>query len=174
MKDLRSVIRSVPDFPKPGIVFRDITTLLADAEAVRQVVDAFVERYKDDDIGVVVGIEARGFIFGPLVADRLGVGFALVRKPGKLPCETISETYELEYGTDTIEIHADAVAKGQKVLIVDDLLATGGTMAACCRLVEKLGAVVAACAFVIELSFLGGRSKLEGRDVFALVDYETE
>ena len=174
MKDLRSVIRSVPDFPKPGIVFRDITTLLADADAVRQVVDAFAERYKSDDIGAVVGIESRGFIFGPLVADRLGVGFALVRKPGKLPYETISETYELEYGTDTIEIHTDAVAKGQRVLIVDDLLATGGTMAACCRLVEKLGAVVAGCAFVIELSFLGGRSKLEGRDVFALVDYETE
>lgn len=174
MKDLRSVIRSVPDFPKPGIVFRDITTLLADAEAVRQAVDAIAERYKDDAIDIVVGIESRGFIFGPIVADRLGVGSALVRKPGKLPYETISETYELEYGTDTIEIHTDAVAAGQRVLIVDDLLATGGTMAACCRLIEKLGGVVAACAFVIELSFLGGRSKLEGRDVFALVDYETE
>jgi adenine phosphoribosyltransferase len=174
MKDLRSVIRSVPDFPKPGIVFRDITTLLADAEAVRQAADALAERYKDDAIDVVVGIESRGFIFGPLVADRLGVGFALVRKPGKLPYETISETYELEYGTDTIEIHTDAVAAGQRVLIIDDLLATGGTMAACCRLVDKLDAVVAGCAFVIELSFLGGRSKLEGRDVFALVDYETE
>ena len=174
MKDLRSVIRSVPDFPKPGIVFRDITTLLADAEAVRQAVDAIAERYRDDAIDIVVGIESRGFIFGPIVADRLGVGSALVRKPGKLPYETISETYELEYGTDTIEIHTDAVAAGQKVLIVDDLLATGGTMAACCRLVEKLGGIVAACAFVIELSFLGGRSKLEGRDVFALVDYETE
>ena len=174
MKDLKSVIRSVPDFPKPGIVFRDITTLLADPEAVRQTVDAIAERYKNDGVDVVVGIESRGFIFGSLVADALGVGFAPVRKPGKLPYETISETYELEYGADTIEIHTDAVAKGQTVLIVDDLLATGGTMAACCRLVEKLGGVVAGCAFVIELSFLGGRSKLQGHGVFALVDYETE
>ena len=174
MTDLKAVIRSVPDFPKPGIVFRDITTLLADPQATREAVDAIAERYAGGGIAVVVGIEARGFIFGPLVADRLGVAFAPVRKPGKLPYETISETYELEYGTDEIEIHTDAVAKGQKVLIVDDLLATGGTMAACCRLVEKLGGTVAGCAFVIELSFLDGRRKLGGRDVFALVDYESE
>ena len=174
MRDLKAVIRSVPDFPKPGIVFRDITTLLAEPQATREAAEAITGRYSGDDIGVVVGIEARGFIFGPLVADRLGVGFAPVRKPGKLPYETISETYELEYGTDSIEIHTDAVAKGQKVLIVDDLLATGGTAAACCRLVEKLGGIVAGCAFVIELSFLEGRRKLAGRDVFALVDYESE
>jgi len=174
MRDLKAVIRSVPDFPKPGIVFRDITTLLADPQATRDAVDAIAERYAGGGIAVVVGIESRGFIFGPLVADRLGVAFAPVRKPGKLPYETIGETYELEYGTDGIEIHTDAVAKGQKVLIVDDLLATGGTMAACCRLVEKLGGIVAGCAFVIELSFLDGRRKLGGRDVFALVDYESE
>lgn len=174
MRDLKAVIRSVPDFPKPGIVFRDITTLLAEPQATREAAEAITGRYSGDDIGVVVGIEARGFIFGPLVADRLGVGFAPVRKPGKLPYETISETYELEYGTDSIEIHTDAVANGQKVLIVDDLLATGGTAAACCRLVEKLGGIVAGCAFVIELSFLEGRRKLAGRDVFALVDYESE
>lgn len=174
MTDLKAVIRSVPDFPKPGIVFRDITTLLADPQATRDAADAIAERYAGGGIAVVAGIEARGFIFGPLVADRLGVAFAPVRKPGKLPYETISETYELEYGTDEIEIHTDAVAKGQKVLIVDDLLATGGTMAACCRLVEKLGGIVAGCAFVIELSFLDGRRKLGGRDVFALVDYESE
>jgi len=174
MTDLKAVIRSVPDFPKPGIVFRDITTLLADPQATREAVDAIAGRYAGRGIAVVVGIESRGFIFGPLVADRLGVAFAPVRKPGKLPYETISETYELEYGTDEIEIHTDAVAKGQKVLIVDDLLATGGTMAACCRLVEKLGGIVAGCACVIELGFLDGRRKLGGRDVFALVDYKSE
>ncbi len=174
MKDLRAIIRNVPDFPKEGIVFRDITTLLADPEATREAADAIADHYRDAHVDVVVGIEARGFIFGALVAERLNAAFAPVRKPGKLPYDTISETYELEYGTDTVEIHTDAVSKGQKVLIVDDLLATGGTMAACCRLVDKLGGVVAGCALVIELSFLRGREKLEGRDVFALVDYESE
>jgi len=174
MKDLKATIRSVPDFPKPGIVFRDITTLLADPEATQQAADAIADRYRDECIDVVVGIESRGFIFGALVAERLGVGLALVRKPGKLPCETIREAYELEYGTNEIEIHTDAIASGQRVLIVDDLLATGGTVAACCRLVEKLGGLVASCAFVIELSFLSGRAQLEGRDVFALADYESE
>ena len=174
MKDLRATIRNVPDFPKKGIVFRDVTTLLADPEATRQAADAIAERFSGRGIDVVAGIEARGFIFGALVADRLNAALAPVRKPGKLPCETISETYQLEYGTDSLEIHTDAVSEGQKVLVVDDLLATGGTMAACCRLVEKLGGVVAACAFVMELSFLKGREKLDGREIFALVDYETE
>ena len=174
MKDLKAVIRNIPDFPKPGIVFRDITTLLADPGAMGGAADAIAARFRDAGIDVVVGIEARGFIFGALVADRLGAALAPVRKPGKLPSQTIRETYELEYGTDSIEIHTDAVAKGQNVLLVDDLLATGGTMAACCRLVEKLGGVVAGCAFVIELSFLAGRQKLEGYEVVALVDYESE
>lgn len=174
MKDLKAVIRNVPDFPSEGILFRDITTLLADPEATRQAADAIVDNYREADIDVVVGIEARGFIFGALVADKLNVSFAPARKPGKLPYETISETYELEYGTDTIEIHTDAVGEGQKALIVDDLLATGGTMAACCRLVDKLGGIVAGCAFVVELGFLKGREKLDGRDVFALVNYESE
>ncbi len=174
MRDLKAIIRSVPDFPKKGVVFRDITTLLADPKAVAEAADAIARRYKSTGIDAVVGIEARGFIFGPLVAQRLNAGFAPARKPGKLPYKTVSEKYELEYGTDAIEIHTDAVAKGQKVLIVDDLLATGGTMAACCRLVEKLGGVVAGCACVIELGFLDGRGKLQGRDVFALVNYETE
>lgn len=174
MKDLKSIIRNVPDFPKKGIVFRDITTLLADPEALRQAVGALADRYRNADIDVVVGIESRGFIFGALVADRLRVGFAPARKPGKLPFKTVSESYELEYGIDRIELHTDAVRKGQNVLIVDDLLATGGTMAACCRLVGRLGGRVAGCAFVVELGFLKGREKLPCRDIFALVNYERE
>jgi adenine phosphoribosyltransferase len=174
MDDLKKLIRNVPDFPKEGIVFRDISTLLAEPQAVRAAVDAIAGHYADANIEVVVGAEARGFVFGPLVAERLNAAFAMVRKPGKLPYDTISETYELEYGSDTVEIHTDAVREGQRALLVDDLLATGGTMAACCRLVEKLGGEVVGCAFVIELSFLPGRQVLEGRDVFALVDYDSE
>ena len=174
MKDLKAIIRNVPDFPKKGIIFRDISTLLADQEVTTEVADALAERYKSAGIDIVAGIESRGFIFGALVAERLRAAFAMVRKPGKLPYETIGETYELEYGTDTVEIHADAATKGQRVLVVDDLLATGGTLAASCRLVEKLGATVVGCAVVIELSFLEGRRKLKGYDVFALVDYESE
>lgn len=174
MKDLKAIIRNVPDFPKKGIVFRDISTLLADQEVTAGVADAIAERYKSAGVDVVAGIESRGFIFGSLVAERLGAAFAMVRKPGKLPCKTIRETYELEYGTDTVEIHTDAAKSGQRVLVVDDLLATGGTMAACCRLVEKLGAAVVGCAVVIELSFLKGRGKLKGYDAFSLVDYESE
>jgi len=173
VKDLKTIIRGVPDFPKKGILFRDITPLLADPEAMRQVSDALADRYRGAGVDVVVGIEARGFVFAALVAERLGAALAIVRKPGKLPYKTASETYELEYGTDTIEIHTDAVAKGQKVLVVDDVLATGGTMAACCRLVERLGGVVVGCAFAIELSFLEGRKRLEGRDNFALVAYDS-
>ncbi len=174
MKDLRTIIRNVPDFPKPGVVFRDITTLLADPQATRDAADAITEPYRAAGVDVVVGIESRGFIFGSLVAERLGAAFAPVRKPGKLPAGKIEETYELEYGTDTIEMHTDAVKPGQKVLMVDDLLATGGTMAAACRLVERLGGDIVGCSFVIELSFLQGRRKLDGRNTFALVDYDSE
>jgi adenine phosphoribosyltransferase len=168
--DLTGLIRTIPDFPKPGILFRDVTTLLAAPEATRQVCDAIADRFRDAGVDVVIGAEARGFIFGPLVAERLGAAFAPVRKPGKLPFDTISETYELEYGTDTIEMHTDAVRPGQNVLLVDDLLATGGTAAACCRLAEKLGGTVVGCAFVVELVELGGREKLPDREVFAVVE----
>jgi len=174
MVDLKSIIRSVPDFPKKGIVFRDITTLLANAGAMRETADGMAERFRAAGVDVVVGIEARGFIFGALVAERLGVGFAPVRKAGKLPYRTVYETYELEYGTDRVEMHTDAVRRGQRVLVVDDLLATGGTAGACCRLVEKLGGVVVGCAFVIELGFLRGRERLKGREVLTLVNYEAE
>ncbi len=171
---LRSVIRNVNDFPKKGIVFRDITTLLQDRKAFRIVVDAFAEHYRGMNIDAVVGIEARGFIVGAAIADRLGVGFVPIRKPGKLPAATIREEYKLEYGTDAVEIHADALHHGQRVVVHDDLLATGGTVLAASRLVEKLGATVAGISFIIELTFLGGRSKLPGYPIFSLVQYECE
>lgn len=174
MRDLKPLIRSIADFPKKGIVFRDITTLLADPRVLSEVADGLAKPFRDKQIDVVAGIEARGFIFGTLVADRLGAAFAPVRKPGKLPHKTIREEYALEYGTDAVEMHVDAIQPGQRVLVVDDLLATGGTMAACCRLAEKLGGVVVGCTCVIELSFLNGRGKLDGRDVFALVQYDSE
>ena len=174
MSELKKTIRSSPDFPKPGIVFRDITTLLQDPDALRTVVDTIAEHYDEGSVDVVVGAEARGFIFAPAIACKLGAGFVPVRKPGKLPAETISATYELEYGTDTIEIHKDAIKPGQRVLMVDDLLATGGTMAACCELVENLGGEIIGCAFVIELSFLNGRAKLSKYEILSLVDYESE
>ena len=174
MVDLKKIIRNIPDFPKPGIVFRDITTLLQDPAALREAVDSIAGHFDGKKVDVVVGTEARGFIFGPTIAYKLGVGFVPVRKPGKLPYETIEATYELEYGTDYVELHKDAIKPGQRVLMVDDLLATGGTMAACCELVEKLGGRIIGCAFVIELSFLNGRAKLPKYDVFSLVDYESE
>ncbi len=174
MVDLKKIIRNIPDFPKPGIVFRDITTLLQDPAALREAVDSIAGHFGGKKVDVVVGTEARGFIFGPTIAYKLGVGFVPVRKPGKLPYETIEATYELEYGTDSVELHKDAIKPGQRVLMVDDLLATGGTMAACCELVEKLGGRIIGCAFVIELSFLNGRAKLPKYDVFSLVDYESE
>ena len=174
MSDLKKIIRSIPDFPKPGIMFRDITSLLQDPDALRTVVDTIAEHFDEGGVDVVVGVEARGFIFGPAIACKLGAGFVPVRKPGKLPAETISATYELEYGTDTVEIHKDAIKPGQRVLMMDDLLATGGTMAACCELVEKLGGEIIGCAFVIELSFLNGRAKLAKYDIFSLVDYDSE
>jgi len=173
MESLKALIRDVPDFPKKGIVFKDITPLLQDAEGLRKTVEALAEHYKDSGAEVVVGTEARGFIIAPAVALQLGVGFVPIRKPGKLPYETVSQTYELEYGTDTVEIHKDAVKQGQKVLMIDDLLATGGTMAACCKLVESMGGKVVGCGFIIELTFLNGREKLKQYDVFSLIQYDT-
>jgi len=172
--DLREHIRNVPGFPKPGIVFRDITPLLLHPEARSQAAEELAATFADTSPEVVVGIESRGFIIGSLVADRLGVGFALVRKKGKLPYDTVQASYELEYGTDTVEMHTDAVAEGQSVLVIDDLIATGGTAAATCELVEKLRGVVVGCGFVIELSFLNGRGKLTDYRVEALIDYDAE
>jgi adenine phosphoribosyltransferase len=173
MLDLEPFIRDVPDFPKPGIIFKDITPLLADAAALKATADALAEPYDAGGVDVVAGIESRGFIFGPMVAERLGAGFVPVRKKGKLPAEKRSASYDLEYGSETIEIHADAVSPGQNVLIVDDLLATGGTMAAACDLVEQLGGQVVGIAFLIELGFLHGRDKLPGRDIHTLISVET-
>jgi adenine phosphoribosyltransferase len=172
MDVLKKAIREVPDFPKEGILFYDITTLLKDGKALASAMDALSERYKTNNIDAVLAIEARGYIFGATLAYLLGTGFIPVRKPGKLPAETIQETYELEYGTDTIEMHADAVQKGHKILVVDDLLATGGTAAAACQLVEKAGGNVVECCFLIELSFLNGREKLGLHKVFSLLQYD--
>jgi len=172
--ELKDTIRSIPDWPKPGIVFRDITTLLKDPAALRAAIDALTAPFANDDIDLVLGAEARGFIFAPAVAYHLGTGFVPVRKPGKLPAETVTKTYELEYGTDSVAAHRDAISPGQKVLVLDDLLATGGTAKACCELVEELGGEVLACAFLIELSFLPGRRTLDGYRVVSLIDYETE
>ena len=171
---LRRLIRSIPDFPKPGIVFRDITTLLQDAGALRRTVRQMADAFRDDRVDLVAAVESRGFIFGAAVAVELGAGFVPIRKPGKLPAETTSETYELEYGTDTIEIHTDAVRPGQRVLMVDDLLATGGTMAAACRLVETLGGAIVGIAFLIELEFLNGRSRLGDHRIVSLVGYDAD
>ncbi|MBD3168964.1 MAG: adenine phosphoribosyltransferase [candidate division Zixibacteria bacterium] len=172
--DLTGVIRSIPDFPKTGVVFRDITTLLQNPEAFRYAIDAIYDRLKTSGVTAIVGIESRGFIFGAPLAYMLDIPFIPVRKPGKLPFETVSATYELEYGTDSVEIHKDALSRDDKIAIVDDLLATGGTATATARLVESLGARVEIIAFIIELSFLRGRSKLEGYNIFSLVDYGSE
>jgi len=172
--DLRQLIRSVPDFPKPGIVFRDITPLLADPVALDQAIAQLAEPYRDRKIDLVAAIESRGFIFGVAVARQLGVGFVPIRKPGKLPAATTKVSYELEYGSDSLEIHTDAISPGQRVLLVDDLLATGGTMAAACQLVTGLGAEIVAIAFVIELAFLNGREKLAGHDILSLITYDAE
>jgi adenine phosphoribosyltransferase len=170
--DLKKLIREVPDFPKPGILFYDITTLLKDKAGFRAVIDALKAHYEHAGIDVILGIEARGFIFGPALAYALGTGFVPIRKPKKLPAETASVRYDLEYGSDSLEIHRDAVQAGQKVLIVDDLLATGGTARAATQLTESLGGRVEGVAFVIELLFLNGRTKLAGYDVFSLLAYE--
>jgi adenine phosphoribosyltransferase len=172
-KDLiKESIRTISHFPKQGIMFRDITTLLQDSKVFKKTCDAFYKRYKDKKIDVVVGIESRGFIFGAVLAYKLGVGFVPVRKPGKLPYKTIKEEYELEYGKNTVEIHEDAIKKGQRVLIVDDLVATAGTALAAIRLVERLGGKVVECCFVVELPELKGREKLQGYTIFNLVDFE--
>ncbi|GAB4423657.1 MAG: adenine phosphoribosyltransferase [Anaerolineae bacterium] len=170
--DLASTIRSVPDFPIEGILFYDITTLLKNPKALKSTVDQLTDRYANASIDVVVGMESRGFIFGMPLAYQLGVGFVPVRKPGKLPADTISESYALEYGTNTLEMHRDGIEPGQRVLVVDDLLATGGTAKATCNLVERLGGTVASAAFVIELTFLKGRDKLQGYDIFSLLKYD--
>lgn len=172
--DLKQSIRSIPDFPKPGIVFRDITTLLKDAAAFREAVDEMAAAFADKKPELVVGVESRGFIFGGAMAYKLGIGFVPVRKPGKLPAETVRAEYELEYGKDAIEIHKDAIRPGQKVLLVDDLLATGGTMAATVELVKQLGAEIVGIVFLIELAFLNGREKLAGYPVKALISYASE
>ena len=170
--NLKDSIRVVEGFPKEGISFKDITTFIGDGEALKCSIDKIVEHLKDKNVDLIVGPEARGFIFGVPVAYALGVGFVPVRKPGKLPCETVSVDYGLEYGNDTLEIHKDAIKKGQRVAIVDDLLATGGTIEAVAKLVETVGAEVVALDFAIELTGLNGREKLQGYDVMSLVDYE--
>ena len=170
--DLKRIIREVPDFPKPGINFYDLTTLFGNAKAFRTVVDRLVERYRGEKIDVIVGIESRGFVLAGAMAHQLESGLALVRKPGKLPWETEAEEYTLEYGTGRIEMHRDAVGKDQRVLIVDDLLATGGTAAAAGRLVERLGGIVEGYAFLVELAFLGGRAKRgDEASIFSLIQY---
>ena len=171
MDDLKARIRNVPDFPKAGILFYDITTLLQDRVGFRAAVDSLAAPFEDQGIDVVVGIESRGFIFGAAVADRISAGFTPVRKPGKLPSRTVRATYALEYGTDSLEMHDDAIRGGQRVLIVDDLLATGGTAGATTELVKRLGGEVHALAFLIELLALNGRDKLAGENVHAVLQY---
>jgi adenine phosphoribosyltransferase len=169
---LKKLIREVPDFPKKGILFYDITTLLKDKLGFARLIDALSANYIGKEIDLVLGMEARGFIFGPALAYRLNAGFVPVRKPGKLPAPTAKVSYELEYGSNSLEIHRDAIEKGQRVLIVDDLLATGGTAVATAQLAEGLGAQIAGLAFVVELDFLKGREKLAGHDVFSLLHYD--
>jgi|SRR5271169_135768 len=172
MNDLKKLIREVPDYPKPGILFYDLTTLLKDKEGFRTLIDRLCAHYDGHEIDLVVGIEARGFILAPALAYRLNAGFVPVRKPKKLPAKVAKVSYALEYGKDALEIHADAVEAGQRVLLCDDLLATGGTAAAALQLVRSLGGVVKGAAFAVELTFLNGRAKLPGLDVFSLVQYE--
>ncbi len=169
---LKRFIREVPDFPKKGILFYDITTLLKEKVGMAKLIDALSEYYLDQQVDVVAGIEARGFIFGPALAYRLNAGFVPIRKPGKLPAATARWTYDLEYGNDTLEIHRDAVQPGQRVVIVDDLLATGGTAQATVKLIESLGGQVTSLAFVVELDFLKGRERLKGYDVLSLLHYD--
>jgi len=170
--ELKKLIREVPDFPKKGILFYDITTLLKDKPGFARLIDVLAENYAGQKIDLVLGMEARGFIFAPVLAYRLNAGFVPVRKPGKLPAETVNVSYDLEYGSNTLEIHRDAIRKGQRVLIVDDLLATGGTAAATAELASRLGAEIAGLAFVVELDFLKGREKLAKYNVFSLLHYE--
>ena len=173
---VRSTVRQVPDFPKPGILFLDITTATKDAKAMNLMIEFLYEKFKDEKIDYVAGIESRGFIFGAPLACKLGAGFVPIRKPNKLPADTIKESYSLEYGTDTIEMHADAVKAGDRVLVIDDLLATGGTAVAACNLVKKVGAEVVAAAFIIELDSLKGREKIEnnGVKVVSMLNYDLD
>jgi adenine phosphoribosyltransferase len=172
MEDLKRLIRSVPDFPKKGILFSDITTLLKDKQALKVVIDSFAKPYLDKAVDIVAGVESRGFIFAAALAYQLGAGFVPVRKPGKLPAATLNACYDLEYGQDILEIHRDAVEKGQRVLVVDDLLATGGTAAAVIQLISQLGGHVVGAAFLVELEFLHGRTRLNGYDVYSLLQYQ--
>ncbi len=171
MVDLASYIRDIPDFPKPGILFKDITPLLKSPEAMAHAAARMSDPFRKCGVQAVVGVESRGFIFGVMVAQELGAAFIPVRKPGKLPADTVSASYELEYGTDSVEIHRDAIGAGDSVLLVDDLLATGGTMGATAQLVEGLGGRIVGVSFLIELTFLGGREKLTGQQVAALLSY---
>lgn len=171
MEDLKQIIRDIPDFPKKGIIFKDITTLLQDAKSFGRMIDLIANRYIGQKIDKIVGVEARGFIIGSALAYRLGAGIVLVRKPGKLPSETFSKTYQLEYGTDTLEIHKDAIAPGEKVLIADDLLATGGTVSAVVDMVQQLGGDIIECCFMSELTFLDGRKKLPEGKVYSLLQF---
>ena len=171
LDQITAAIRDVPDFPKKGIIFKDITTLLNDANLFAQSVDLLEELVKDISFEAIAAIESRGFIFAGVLAYKMGLNFVPIRKPGKLPAETVSEEYALEYGTDTIELHADALKKNQKVLLVDDLLATGGTAQASCRLIERLGAKVETILFLVELEFLDGRDLLKGYNVLSLLTY---
>ncbi len=172
VEDLKKLVRTVPDFPKPGILFYDITTLLKDKAGFAQLIDALAAHYIEQKIDLVLGIEARGFIFGPALAYRLNAGFIPVRKPRKLPAQVARVTYDLEYGSDSLEIHVDAIQPGQSVVLVDDLLATGGTMEATIRLVRQFGGNIAGLAFVVELDFLKGRERFQGYDVFSLLHYD--
>lgn len=172
--DLKTRIRNIKDFPKPGIMFRDITTLLKDPEAFNYTIEQLYSYTKNKNINKVVGIESRGFIFGSILADKLNCGFIPVRKPGKLPAEKVSISYSLEYGEDRLEMHKDAIQPGDKVLVHDDLLATGGTMNAVCQLIEQLGGDIVQVSFIVELSFLNGRNKLKKYDVRSIVDYGDE
>ncbi|MFC1485185.1 adenine phosphoribosyltransferase [bacterium] len=172
MDDLRDIIRDIPDFPKKGVMFKDITTLLKDKHSFRRAIDLFYKHYKDKHIDVVVSVESRGFIFGSVLAYKLNAGFVPVRKPGKLPHHTISESYELEYGVDILEIHSDSLHKGQNVLVIDDLLATGGTLEAVISIVSKLEANIVGIGFLIELLFLNGRERLKDFDVFSIIQYD--
>tara|TARA_R110001592_G_scaffold297686_1_gene568225 strand:+ start:4 stop:516 length:513 start_codon:yes stop_codon:yes gene_type:complete len=169
--DLRSLIRDVPDFPKEGVIFKDITLLLQNPDALKETTNELFKLLNGQKINKVVGMESRGFLFGPMLANRLNAGFVPIRKPGKLPSTTLSETYDLEYGTDTLEIHIDAIEKGDKVLIHDDVLATGGTANAACKLIERLGGEIVQCNFLIELTFLNGSSKINDYSVQSLLKY---
>ena len=173
-ESIRSKIRTIPHWPKKGIMFKDVTTLIKDSDGFKETIDHFYKRYKDKKIDKVIGIESRGFIFGAPLAYLLECGFVIIRKPGKLPAECICEEYSLEYGTDKIEIHKDAIEKGDRVLIVDDLLATGGTMAAARNLIKKLGGEIVELTFVVELIDLKGRDKLKGENIYSIVEFEGE